>query len=149
MGGADRGPLRPFLHVTLSCSPGISLYRLHIFSSLSLTQTHEHMCLLYNIHIHFILMVTQGPREPPQVAIWHFLTITCFYCSGDVPICTISSRSAVPSCPFCVPFIWIISEHLTTARVALASLPSLTPLCCRTPAACVLSFCYQMHHFSW
>lgn len=71
MGGADRGPLRPFLHVTLSCSPGISLYLLHIFSSLSLTQRHEHMCLLYNIHIHFILMVTQGTSSSRHLALFN------------------------------------------------------------------------------
>lgn len=81
MGGADRGPLRPFLHVTLSCSPGISLYRLHIFSSLSLTQTHEHMCLLYNIHIHFILMVTQGTSSSRHLALFnHHLLLLQRWC---------------------------------------------------------------------
>lgn len=116
------------------------LFYLLQFSLISLSLLlHKHMSIcayLYNMHIHFMLMVTQGTFSSQRSAL---LTFTHFYCSSDDPMCTVSSCSVIPSprVLLCVLFIWTISEHITTARVVLP-VSSLTPLCCRTPAACVL-----------
>lgn len=148
-------PLGLLLHSALQCSPGISFFFFSYTFSLFLLHTHTHkrahvsiLAYVFIMHIHFILMVTQGTSSRRHPAL---LTITHKNCGRD-PIYSISPLfiHPVPLCSPCVLFMWTNSEHIAYSHSCSSNLSSrtliITLFSAEIPLLVSSPFCYQTHH---